>query len=206
MKFEKPVLHGREKTIREKKIIYEPASDDYIVAPYDGIIDEVYEGLRENRNGFIKIKHSVNGETYYSEITGLKDIKTQRGVDVRKKEKLARTGSYDVEYEIKNRSNDKVSLGPFFTGAMGETGSKELKKSDSGSSKSETDDNGGGKGYKPPYRKIEKVPDLFTSLFLSPINLAYKALTDFPGKKDKKETSEEEKLNEEIKRIRQLLK
>jgi hypothetical protein len=65
---------------------------------------------------------------------------------------------------------------------------------------------GGGKEYKPPYRKIEKVPDLFTSLFLSPINLAYKALTDFPGKKDKKETSEEEKLNEEIKRIRQLLK
>ena len=30
MKFEKPVLHGREKTIREKKITYEPASDDYM--------------------------------------------------------------------------------------------------------------------------------------------------------------------------------
>jgi len=206
MKFVKPVLHGREKTLKDKKIIYEPGSDDYIVAPYDGIIDEIHEGLRENRNGFIKIKHSVNGETYYSEITGLRDIQIQRGVDVNQKQKLARTGPYDVEYEIKNTSNDKVSLAAFFTGAMAEIGSKESKKSDSGSNKSGDDGYTNSKEpYKPPYRKIEKVPDLFTSLFLSPINLVYKALNDFPGKKDKKETSEEE-LNEEIKRIRQLLK
>ena len=203
MKFIKPVLHGKTKEIKDKKIIYNPESDDYIIAPYDGTIDEIQEGLRENRNGFIRIRHSVDGETYYSEISGLKDIMTQRGVDVSQKDKLSRTGIYEVEYEIKNKSKDKVSIGPFFTGDIGGKSSKELKKSDSGSSKSRNDDNDSYNDWNKPYRKIEKVPDIFTSLFLSPINLAYKALTDFPGKKENKE---EKELNEEVKRIRQLLK
>ena len=73
----------------------------------------------------------------------------------------------------------------------------------SGSSKSRNDDNDSYNDWNKPYRKIEKIPDIFTSLFLSPINLAYKALTDFPGKKENKE---EKELNEEVKRIRQLLK
>jgi hypothetical protein len=203
MKFIKPVLHGKTKEIKDKKIIYNPESDDYIIAPYDGTIDEIQEGLRENRNGFIRIRHSVDGETYYSEISGLKDIMTQRGVNVSQKDKLSRTGNYLVEYEIKNKSKDKVSIGPFFTGDIGGKSSKELKKSDSGSSKSRNDDNDSYNDWNKPYRKIEKVPDIFTSLFLSPINLAYKALTDFPGKKENKE---EKELNEEVKRIRQLLK
>ena len=116
-KFIKPVLHGRVKEAKDKKIIYEPESDDFIVAPYDGIIDEIQEGLRENRNGFIRIKHSVDGETYYSEISGLKDITTQRGVDVRQKDKLSRTGNYDVEYEIKNKSiiSNAGGFSPRFT-------------------------------------------------------------------------------------------
>jgi hypothetical protein len=203
MKFIDPVKFGKVKERKDKKIIYEPESDDFIIAPYDGVIDEIQEGLRENRNGFIRIKHSVDGETYYSEISGLKDITTQRGVDVSQKDKLSRTGNYLVEYEIKNKSKDKVSIGPFFTGDIGGKSSKELKKSDSGSSKSRNDDNDSYNDWNKPYRKIEKVPDIFTSLFLSPINLAYKALTDFPGKKENKE---EKELNEEVKRIRQLLK
>jgi len=203
MKFIDPVKFGKVKERKDKKIIYKPESDDYIIAPYDGTIDEIQEGLRENRNGFIRIKHSVDGETYYSEISGLKDITTQRGVDVSQKDKLSRTGNYDVEYEIKNKSKDKVSIGPFFMGDIGGKSSKELKKSDSGSSKSRNDDNDSYNDWNKPYRKIEKVPDIFTSLFLSPINLAYKALTDFPGKKENKE---EKELNEEVKRIRQLLK
>jgi hypothetical protein len=203
MKFIDPVKFGKVKERKDKKIIYNPESDDFIIAPYDGVIDEIQEGLRENRNGFIRIKHSVDGETYYSEISGLKDITTQRGVDVSQKDKLSRTGNYLVEYEIKNKSKDKVSIGPFFTGDIGGKSSKELKKSDSGSSKSRNDDNDSYNDWNKPYRKIEKVPDIFTSLFLSPINLAYKALTDFPGKKENKE---EKELNEEVKRIRQLLK
>jgi hypothetical protein len=203
MKFIDPVKFGKVKERKDKKIIYNPESDDFIIAPYDGTIDEIQEGLRENRNGFIRIKHSVDGETYYSEISGLKDITTQRGVDVSQKDKLSRTGNYVVEYEIKNKSKDKVSIGPFFTGDIGGKSSKEFKKSDSGSSKSRNDDNDSYNDWNKPYRKIEKVPDIFTSLFLSPINLAYKALTDFPGKKENKE---EKELNEEVKRIRQLLK
>jgi|688.fasta_scaffold158650_4 hypothetical protein len=203
MKFIDPVKFGKVKERKDKKIIYEPESDDFIIAPYDGVIDEIQEGLRENRNGFIRIKHSVDGETYYSEISGLKDITTQRGVDVSQKDKLSRTGNYLVEYEIKNKSKDKVSIGPFFTGDIGGKSSKELKKSDSGSSKSRNDDNDSYNDWNKPYRKIEKVPDIFTSLFLSPINLAYKALTDFSGKKENKD---EKELNEEVKRIRQLLK
>ena len=40
-KFIKPILYGKVKDIKDKKIIYEPESNDFIVAPYYGTIDEI---------------------------------------------------------------------------------------------------------------------------------------------------------------------
>lgn len=206
MKFNHPVLYGKLIDKRDKKWIYEPSSYDFIVAPYDGVIEEINQGVVDNCNGFLKIKHSVNGKEYYSEICNFKDSLTQRGVNVKEGDKIAKTSSENVKYEIKNKDREKIIIFPFFDGSMDSGGhKKELENKKTSSNTDSGSDDDSDSGYKPKYKeKIDKVPDVFTSLFLSPINLVHKALTDFPSKK--KEEKEQEELNEEIKRMKQLLK
>jgi hypothetical protein len=204
MKFKHPILYGKLIEKRDKKWIYEPSSYDFIIAPYDGVIDEVTNGVVDNCNGFLKIKHIIDGDEYYSEICNFKDASIHRGVNIKQGDKIAQTSSENVKYEIKNKGKEKIVIIPFFDGSMESAGhKKEVNSKENNKSSGSGDDY--DSGYKPKYKeKIDKVPDVFTSLFLSPINLIHKALTDFPGKK--KEEKEQEELNEEIKRMKQLLK
>jgi hypothetical protein len=206
-----PVKFGRLIHQENKTYIIEPDRGfDWIIAPYDGQIMEYSDIEVDGYTGFLRLSHYINGKMYYSEIRGFGGINglPPRRTNITKKQELTKIGnSKEIKYQIKDENKNKLDIALFFGGSIGDDEKKDNKSnnktsSDKGSDDKDTSSNDYGSKYKP---KIDKVPDLFTPLLLAPIDFVHNALTDFP-KKGKKETSEEEELNEEIKRIRQLLK
>ena len=193
--FINPVKYGKLLSISiGKKYVYEPESDDRIIAPYDGVVNEIDNS---KCNGFIRLQHYVNGNIYYSEICGINssDILISIGMKVSQGEMLSKCGSENIIYEIKDSRYEKLPLMTFFTLSSN-------KKEDTKKEENKKEEN--KKGWKPDFSKKIMLPDLFTTALLTPIDFANKALSSYKGKKETKE--DDEKLMEEIKRIKQLLK
>lgn len=213
MSFEKPIKFGRLKSSSStnKKFVYTPDSFDKVLAPYDGHIDEI--DLNKD-DGFIKIKHNVDGETIYSELKGVtknsNDLYISWGKDVKKGEELAKAGTTDIEFQIKDKERNFKNIDPYFSLSpkkdekKGEKKSEEKKSEEKKSEEKKNeknklkDDDSEGWNLN---RKASELPSLFTTALLSPLSLVNQI---FSSKKETKE--EEEKLMEEIKRIKQLLK
>jgi hypothetical protein len=219
--FISPVKYGKLLSISiGKKYIYGPESNDRIIAPYDGVINEIDSS---KCNGFIRLQHYVNGNIYYSEICGINssDIFVSIGMKVSQGEMLSKCGSENIIYEIKDSRYEKLPLMTFFTLSSNkkeDTEKEEKKKEEKKKEENKKEENKkeenkkeenkkeeNKKGWKPDFSKKIMLPDLFTTALLTPIDFANKALSSYKGKKETKE-EDEEKLMEEIKRIKKLLK
>lgn len=214
MSFINPVKYGRMESETSKSKTYSPEPSDVIVAPYDGM---VYDVSQSKCDGYIKIAHLLNGNIFYSEICGVdKGIYVATNVNVKKGDVIGAAGGKPVNYEIKDSGDNKVSLAPFFSGGIEKTTEpKKDKDQDKGLGKPEkekekeklsTDDDLNKKEKKSwDFSNIEKpkdLPNLFTSLMLTPFYALEKGLTS----KKKKETKEEEQLQEQLNKIKRLLK
>lgn len=214
MSFVKPIKYGTLTSDSSKTFVYTPEQNDQIVAPFDGVITDT------NLNkcgGFIQLSHLIGGKLIYSEICGVnKNILVGSGMEVKKGEVIGQCGGKDVTFEVKDSNKDKITIAQFFsTKSEVEKNKKEdeTKKSDDSKKKEEKkkqeknqEDNLNepkdkkGWDWKNP-RNPKELPNLFTSLMLTPFTMIEKGLTS--KKKENKE--EDEKLNEELKRIKKLL-
>jgi len=214
--FISPVKYGKLLSISiGKKYVYEPESNDRIIAPYDGVVNEIDNS---KCNGLIRLQHYVNGNIYYSEICGINssDIFISIGMKVSQGEMLSKCGNENIIYEIKDSRYEKLPLMTFFTLSSNkkedtekEENKKEEKKKEENNKeekkKEENNKEENKKGWKPDFSKKIMLPDLFTTALLTPIDFANKALSSYKGKKETKE-EDDEKLMEDIKRIKELLK
>lgn len=221
MGFKKPIKYGRLTNESPKKYTYTSDSSDVILAPYDGV---VYDVDIRKCDGYIQLAHMVNNNLMYSEICGVnKSIFVASGVDVKQGDILGHAGNNEVTFEIKDSNKNPLRIEPFFIDVDIDNKDKDIDKDDKKDSNNNKETDNKQQTKKEPKRKEEpdpnkednkekkkwnfnrqpeEVPDLFGSLLLTPLDFVNKALT-YKGKK--KETKEEE-LNEEIKRMKQLLK
>lgn len=204
MNFIKPVKYGKLIKDNPKTYTYFAEPSDSIVAPISGV---VYNVDQNKCDGFIQLAHLIDKTIYYSEICGINGtIFVANGMDVKQGDILAHTSNREVQFEIKDSNLSKTKIEPFFLKSEPEK-TKEPKVDDSKKEpkKKEEEEKNKKEKFEPESTDLSKrskeLPDLFTSLLLTPIDIANKAFT---FKKKEKETKEEE-LNEEIKRFRKLI-
>ena len=214
MNFIDPIKYGRLTNDSSKTYVYTPEADDSIVAPFDGVVTAVdYKKC----DGFVQISHLINGKIFYSEICGAnKNIFVGSGMDVKKGQTIASCGGKNVTFEVKDGNKDKVSISTFMKGLpepkkddtekkKEPENKKESEKKKESDKKKEEDflDKKEKKGWDLTNPKDPKeLPNLFTSLMLTPFAFIEKGLA--PKKKQTDE--EEERLNEEIQKIRKMIK
>jgi hypothetical protein len=219
MTFINPVKYGHLTNETTKQYTYTSEFSDSIVAPFDGLINDV---RHDKCDGFIQISHLIKNEVIYSNICGAnKTIYVSTGMNVRKGDVIAVCGNSQVTYEIKNSNNEKLPIPPFFDKNNDYKGDEKEKKEPKRDDKKKEEpikddkkDNKKNKTKEPKdysekkgldftdMRIPKEIPNLFQTLLLTPFSVIEKGL-----KSKKKETKEEEeKLQEELIRIKKLLK
>jgi hypothetical protein len=223
MTFIKPIKYGHLTNETSKKHIYTPDNVDSVLAPYEGVITDVNYSKCD---GLIQISHLLNGKVFYSEICGVnKNIYVGSGMSVKKGDIIGQCGGKDIKFVIKDSNKNEIDLQPFFVGKF-ETDKKDLDKKDSDKEKKEkglgepSSNNEKNKENKKSEKNKEDdedenkpwdftnynpgmtLPNLFTAAALTPFDFIEKALK--PKRKEKKEEIED--LQEELKRIKKLLK
>ena len=161
--------------------------NDRLVSPYDGIVVPSFNRC----DGNLSIEHNVNGETFYSDFCEIGRVIVGIGNTVKQGHTIGYFSDKEISFSILNKNKSKQNVGDFLSGHQFK---KDVKKSETKepktketSSKSSNDRVGGS--------------DIFTDILLSPISFINKALSDKPKKK-----KEDDDLNENIIRIKQLLK
>jgi hypothetical protein len=202
--FIKPIKYGRLIEKSDKFYIYQPDTFDTLLSPYDGQIVDYQEIEIDGYNGFLRISHYINGKMYYSEFKGFGTVLNlpQRRTNVTQGQELTKVGVGNIKYELRDEDKNKVNISPFFGGII----KKDNEKSSNNKSSNNKSSNNNYVGLKDPRSdssSLNDIPDLFTPFLLAPIGFVNKALNIFPKKNKKKD---DEELNEEIKRIKELLK
>lgn len=211
MKFIKPIKYGKLIDESPKKYIYQADTTDTIIAPYDGVI---YETDKSKCDGFVQIAHLIDKKIIYSEICGVnRNIFVGNNTEVKQGDTIGQCGGNNVTYQVKDSNRDTIKIEPFFIGKIEKEPEKEGLKKEKESEKEKEGLKKEPKKEDPNKnvvddkdkkkwdfnRKLDDIPDLFGSLLLTPLDIVNKAFT---FKKKKKE----EELNEEIKRMKRLLK
>jgi hypothetical protein len=217
MNFIDPIKYGKLTDESSKTYTYTPEADDSIVAPFDGVVTLVDKGKCD---GFIQISHLINGKVFYSEICGANKnifVFVGGGMDVKKGQTIATCGGKNVTFEIKDGNKDKISISPFMIGLPQKQKDDTQKKKEPEKEKENTNkkkefeknkevdslNKKEKKGWDLTTPKDPKeLPNLFTSLMLTPFAFIEKGLK--PKKKENYE--EDEKLNEEIQKIKKMIK
>lgn len=191
MNFIKPIKNGRLKDKRGKTWVYSPDSYDYVIAPYGGIVDFIDPNLKD---GTIRLAHEIDNKIFFSELEGIKKFDVHTNMRINPGERIGEPSGDEVKLEIMNKDKDKVDPKSFFDGSIFDSSSKsddETKVTTKTTTK-----------YKSDYNtkiKDDELPNLFSTMMLTPIHMMNKAFA-FKKKND------DEELNEEINRIKQLLK
>jgi hypothetical protein len=218
MSFVNPIKYGKLTNSSSKTYTYTPEKTDSILAPFDGVVSNVDYSKCD---GFIQISHLMNGKVFYSEICGVnKNIYVGGGMDVKKGDVIGNCGGKDITFEVKDGNKEKVSIAPFFIekteldkdnkNISDKDNKKEpekeleknIEKKNKKKEKEPTDDDDKKRWDFTGYNPSKPLPNLFTSLLLTPF-----AAIEAGLKPSKKKTNEdEEKLNEEIQKIKKLIK
>ena len=161
--------------------------NDKLVSPYDGTVVS-----SNNRcDGNLSIEHNVNGGTFYSDFCEIGRVIVGVGGTVKQGSTIGYFSDKDVSFSILNKNMSKQNVDNFLSGGQFKQEDKDPKtkepKTKEPSEKSSEHRIGGS--------------DIFLDTLLSPVSLIHKALTHKPQKKKK-----DDKLNENINRIKQLLK
>ena len=185
-------INSKNKTLSEDFINPKPSYfSSKIVAPYDGDVVEVDPSVCD---GKIKIKHNINGLYYFSEFCNVNRIQVRQGEFVRKNENIGDLGDNSLKVHVYDNNGNKYPISKFI---------KDSDKKPEEKSKYETEDK---VEYKDNSRS--EYPGEFTlpiNTLLTPLTI-FNDMMSYKGKKKKKKVEEDEKINEEIDRIKELLK
>jgi hypothetical protein len=211
MSFVKPIKYGKLDNEKNDIWTYKPEPSDVLIAPVDGKIHDI---LPDKDGGTIKLDYEFDGNKYVDLVISgigpenLKNVSNNQ--KVKKGDKITKCGKDNlgnefIKFQIKDVYNNNIPIASIFNSNSSSSKKEEDKNKSSKKEKSKEND---GQGYnKPPEdskkfnwnRTSKELPDLFTSILLTPWTMLDKAFTD-------KDEQKEEKLMEEIKRIKQLLK
>jgi hypothetical protein len=194
--FINPAPYGyRENKSTDKKAYFSSYPNEKIVAPYDGI---VVKSDPNECGGNIVIQHIIKGENFFSEFCQVGRITALSGARVLKSDIIGFFGSNPVEFIISDSRKNKMNINDFYSSKMFDNKSNKEDKKEKEEKKKDKD---------LEYKKKSEEPvlyDTFLDAFLTPFTLMGKP---FKGDMFKKQTNEEfKRLEEEVKRIKTLLK
>jgi len=202
--FTKPVNGGQVSYRGDKKMVISSFNGNRILSTYDGIITE---SDPNQCGGFIQIEHDINNTAYFSNYCNVGRIMIGRRVPVRQGETIGYMGDDNLEYEILNGNKQKQSLHSFIKNNDNNDKTKKEKPNEVKTPKIKT-------SKQTYFDKLDNsepgLHSLTKNLIVAPFQV-----TDFLGKKvkqginklkSKKDEEKEQKVNEEIDRIKQLLK
>lgn len=196
MSFTKPSPDGRVDDKKEKYVSFSTNEDSKVVSPYNGYVKDIKDDGSNKKEIFIE--HQIDGNTFYSSISGIKTVKTFKGEKVYKNDIIG--FSSDKIYLRFYDSSSRVLKNPYDILQSGSISKLETgNETDKDSEKKDKKDN------KPLIKSPEssiKRPALYQG-FLKAVTAPLWIAGDIL-KGNKKE--DEEKLNEEIERIKTLLK
>lgn len=203
-----PIVGGRVSGEKSRLMTISSFRDSKVLSTYDGIVTQVDPNVC---NGFIQIEHDINDVPYFSNFCNVGRIMVGRRLPVSQGETIGYLGDESLEYSIVDDNDDKQSLSNFFKRENRET-SKEVDSNKS-DDKDKTDKIKSVELPKDNYVDRTQGKDvgfhsLMKNALVAPFHvtdfLEKKRLNNVESRKNKKK--EEEKLNEELNRIKQLLK
>ena len=171
-----------------------------IVSPYNGVVSDI-------NNDDVTISHNINNQIVYSKFSGINRPQVGINVPLKQGESFAYCDSTDIKYTILDDNGGKMNVGPFFNGIDDGT-SKPSDEKEKEPKKTSEDEFG-----KDPKPNKSYISDFLAHLALKPFDVIHNKIRPKTSSekqkekedKDKKE-SEKQKVNEEINRIKQLLK
>ena len=165
-----------------------------IVSPYGGIVTDI-------ANDGVTISHNINNQKIYSHFKGIHRPQVGVNIPLRQGDTFAYGDTNDIEYYISDNAGKKLDVMKYINGFDENTSTKTNDKD-----KDKDKDNNKNKKNKEPIKLTDKPPlhDFFTDMMLSPLNLIHKPLKK--GLDKLKGIDDDENLNEEINRIKKLLK
>ena len=202
MKFTNPISGGKiNKSYFSKKVDIESLPNSIINAPYDGLIVS-YDDSK--CGGKLKIKHNVNGEEYYSVFCGLINLPNhlrRSNTRVTQNEPIGETSTNKLTFSIENPKGNEEDVIEFMKGK--ETKIKDTEKKDYEK-----------KSYSRGDIKTDPITSSLIKGMLSPFGVVSSMFDSEEKEKRRKERQKEKEekekkesgLNEEIKRIKELLK
>jgi hypothetical protein len=201
IQFSNPINGARINSSRmSKNITIRTNPMDSIRAPYHGTVVDM-------KGDCITLQHNVNGDEVYSKICKVNRPQVSYNNSIRKNEIIGYGGNEDVEYSILDRGGSSVNTQPYFKGIDDIKDKKDIKNKKEVKDKKDAKDieNKKKKKIEPSVdTKNPAMANIFTDVLLSPLGLAHKlgtkGLNKLTGKK------EDDQVNEEINRIKQLLK
>ena len=200
-KFDVPVSGGRVDDSNSKEIVISSYQGNLIRAPYEGVVDKMDPN---HCGGYIKIQHNFDGKQYYSSFCEVNRITVNRGDNVRKGNSIGIMGDKDITYSVLDSSGRKINSKPFFNGINNTSKDDKTDKTKKEPKKVNYDKKDSTANLGLP--KDNNSQDIFTAAGLSPFNLMDKIFNIKPIPLNKESVIDDKVLQEELNRIKKLLK
>ena len=213
VKFYPPTTDANVDTSKFKRWIYTPYRNGIdVYAPFDGKVYGV-----DKKKGLVKIKHFFSKDTYTTKFYELGDIYKSNGDTVRRGEIIGKTSSSPFSIEIVDSGNLEQLITPFFTGSVNlqtdtkpsqekeVSKEKELKIKDKESFDKFENEKKKSDKYDTGLKTYDPGKLSLLDVGLVPLHLLGMAGTYLKNRMKKKQ-AEKENLEEEVQRIKQLLK
>lgn len=204
-----------------KSVMLTPNYGSPIVSPYKGLVYNI-------NNDTIIIQHSLTNQYVYSKFKGINRFQVGVNVPLKQGESFAYGDTTDIEYSILDENGKKMSVMPFFNGIDDGTNKKDDKKDDDNKNKKGTTPTIPGKSYTADFlthlalKPLELIhnklrPKTDEEEAEARIKKEKKQKEKEQKEKEQKEKEQKEKddanfqkklqkVNEDINRIKQLLK
>ncbi len=170
-----------------------------VVSPFAGVVSNI-----NPLDQTIEIEHNVNGTKYYSKIKGVVNFYVSLGYRVLQGDILGFFGDKPIEFSITDKLGFKQNLDFFFQDFKSKEQPDKETKEKSEKEKKEKSELSVDLGLSTD----EDIPALYRgmmNLFAAPFSVVGSAFKGNLVKKTKKE-EKEEKINENVKRIKNLIK
>jgi hypothetical protein len=191
-----------------KSVMLTPNYGSPILSPYKGIVYNV-------NNDSIVIQHSLNNQYVYSKFKGINRFQVGVNVPLKQGESFAYGDTTDIEYSILDENDKKLNVMKFINGFDDNT-----SKTDDKDDKDDKDEK--KKGTTPKIPGKSYTSDFLTHVALKPFEFIHNKIrfntdeeeAEARMKKEKEQKEKDDanfekklqKVNEEINRIKQLLK
>lgn len=212
-----PITDKKFHKLGPKKFSYQfkSVTNGRIMLPYDG---KILSTTNQNIAGYMLVKHIIDGETFYSEFTGIPKMIASIGDVLSKGTTIGYflTDNDEITYLLRNARMYRVPSENYFTSKTNKN--KKEEKKDNEKNKKPLDKNDEDNGVesdflflKPMYGTLnkgakvtDKLKKKFDTALKDTFSLTKKKKTDDKDE-DENNVTENFKLNEEIKRIKKLL-